>query len=551
MEPKTLIVFICATIDFLIGLIVYSQNRKSETNIAYGVFALAVAMWGWGVAFFLWSTDLSLSIFFAKFLYFSGGLIATTFYYFALVFSQKKSIAIFKKILIILPTPIFVYLYFFSELMISNIDYDSDNNKGFIFGPLKYLFDLHLWSIFILAFIELVTKRWHAIDKDIATHILYVTLGTYLVLFVASLTNIISPIFHHFGYIWIGPTSTIIWVGVVSYAVVKHQLFNIKIIATELLVFGLWLFILIRTILADSAQDRLINAGLLFVTVVIGVFLIKSVIKEISTREEIERLAKDLTVANERLKELDKLKSEFVSIASHQLRSPLTAIKGYASLVLDGSYGKVPVTIREAVDKMYQASQSLVVMVEDFLNVSRIEQGRMKFDLSKTDLNDLVEKVIAEQSMSVERAGLKLSFSTDQQPSYIAVVDTGKIRQVITNLIDNAIKYTPKGSISVRLGKDLRRRKIIISVADTGMGIDKEIAPTLFGKFTRAKEANKVNVIGTGLGLYIVKEIVNGHHGRAWVESEGKGRGSTFFVELDEDYDSSHALKVADFAKTM
>jgi signal transduction histidine kinase len=133
----------------------------------------------------------------------------------------------------------------------------------------------------------------------------------------------------------------------------------------------------------------------------------------------------------------------------------------------------------------------------------------------------------------------------------MSMVDAGKIRQVITNLIDNAIKYTPKGSVSVRLTKDVKRGKIIIAVADTGIGIEKATIPTLFAKFIRSKDANKVNVIGTGLGLYIVKEIVNGLHGRAWVESEGLGKGSTFFVELDEDQESKHTDKVTNFAKTM
>ncbi|MDO8492908.1 MAG: HAMP domain-containing sensor histidine kinase, partial [bacterium] len=338
---------------------------------------------------------------------------------------------------------------------------------------------------------------------------------------------------------------------VIAYAILKHKLFNAKLIATEFITFSLWIFTFIRAVISKGTDDNIISWVFFGLMVFVGLLLIRSVRKEVEAKEEIERLAKDLTVANERLKELDKLKSEFVSIASHQLRSPLTAIKGYASLIMDGSYGKVPETIREVINKMYQASQSLVVMVEDFLNVSRIEQGRMKFELELTDLEDVIKKVISEQSLSVERAGLKLTYSNDHQSPYMVVVDTGKIRQVITNLIDNAIKYTPKGSIAVCLSKNTKKGKIIISVADTGMGIDKETVPTLFAKFIRAKGANKVNVIGTGLGLYVVKEIVNGHHGRAWVESEGKGKGSTFFVELEEDYNTSHAIKVANFAKTM
>jgi signal transduction histidine kinase len=335
------------------------------------------------------------------------------------------------------------------------------------------------------------------------------------------------------------------------YATIKHRLFNIKVIATELLVFLLWIFIIVKALIATTPNEKISEVILLLITVIIGIFLIRSVLKEVEAREEIERLAKDLSSANARLKELDKLKSEFVSIASHQLRSPLTAIKGYASLIKDGSFGKVSPGVGEAIDKIFQSSQALVAMVEDFLNISRIEQGRMKFEFESFDLKTLAVEIIDELKPTVERAGLTLSLSTDHQEPYAIKADRNKIRQIINNLIDNAIKYTPKGSISVTLSRRPNRNKILIAIADTGIGIDAETIPHLFEKFSRAKDANKVNVIGTGLGLYIVKEIVNGHHGRVWVESSGKGSGSTFFVELDEDSTVIHATRVADFAKTM
>lgn len=346
--------------------------------------------------------------------------------------------------------------------------------------------------------------------------------------------------------------SSFIFVIMLFYTISKHHLFDIKVIATELLTFALWFFILVRTLIANTLQDKLINGSLLVATVVLGVFLIRSVLKEVKTREKIELLAKDLEVANERLKELDQLKSEFVSIASHQLRSPLTAIKGYASLILEGSFGKAPPAIGEAVGKMLDSSSRLVLIIEDFLNLSRIEQGRMKYDFAPTDVETLVKSVVDELSPSIKTAGLSISFTTDNKPPYKSNLDVGKIKQVIGNIIDNSIKYTPRGSIQVSLKKETQNAKrvtynaevegvqnmesqndkILITVADTGIGISKETLPTLFEKFSRAKDASKTNTTGTGLGLYVAKQMVEAHGGKIWAESDGVGKGSSFKVEL-------------------
>jgi signal transduction histidine kinase len=190
-------------------------------------------------------------------------------------------------------------------------------------------------------------------------------------------------------------------------------------------------------------------------------------------------------------------------------------------------------------------------MVEDFLSISRIEQGRMKYDFSSTDIRNLIATIIQEQMPSVSRAGLTISFNCDENNSYFASVDPGKMRQVITNLIDNSIKYTPKGSILITLTKDSNKKELVISIKDTGVGIDKETLPQLFEKFSRAKEASRVNVLGTGLGLYLAREIVHAHSGKIWVESKGKGEGSTFYVKISSDTSAEHSKQINEFANSI
>ncbi|MDO8590703.1 MAG: HAMP domain-containing sensor histidine kinase [bacterium] len=316
-----------------------------------------------------------------------------------------------------------------------------------------------------------------------------------------------------------------------SYAILRYGLFNIKVIATQLFVFSLWIFILIRALVANDRIELISNLVLFALTVVIGIFLIRTVIQEVQQREKIQKLAEDLEAANGRLKELDQLKSEFVSLATHQIRGPLTAIKGYASLMMEGDYGEMPASFHEPIDTIFKSSESLVVIVNDFLNVSRIEQGKMKYDFITFDLCALVNEVVNEVKPNIEKKGLAVSVAICPEPVNISG-DIGKIKQVVGNLLDNSIKYTPKGSITVSLASDKATGKAVLSIKDTGVGVRPETIPHLFQKFSRAEDAAKFNVLGTGLGLYVAKEMIKAHGGRIWVESFGEGKGSTFFVEL-------------------
>lgn len=325
------------------------------------------------------------------------------------------------------------------------------------------------------------------------------------------------------------------YMPILTYAIIKHKLFNLKIITSEIFVFSLWVFILVRIFLSENTQEQLFNAGLLVLTIVVGIFLLRSVYREVKQREKIESLAKDLErandsleSANERLKELDQLKSEFVSLATHQIRGPLTAIKGYASEITEGDFGELPEYLKKPIDIIFQSCQSLVVIVEDFLNISRIEQGRMKYEMTIFDMGGLVKEVVNEFRPNIEKKGLAVKTEIAEGVSVNA--DRGKIKQVISNLLDNSVKYTPKGEITISLSQS--GDKALFSVKDTGLGIPAATMPKLFQKFSRAEEAAKANIHGTGLGLYVAREMMKALGGRVWAESEGEGKGSAFFVEL-------------------
>ena len=172
------------------------------------------------------------------------------------------------------------------------------------------------------------------------------------------------------------------------------------------------------------------------------------------------------------------------------------------------------------------------MIVNDYLDVSRIEQGTMKYDISEFDLKDLAKDVINEILPTIYNKDLTLDFICDQSLSYIVKGDQGKIIQVMGNIFDNSIKYSTEGHIRSSLEK--KYGKIIFSVKDDGIGIKPEVLPNLFIKFSRAPDASRTNILGTGLGLYVARKIIEAHNGRVWAESEGQGKGSQFYVELEE-----------------
>lgn len=258
--------------------------------------------------------------------------------------------------------------------------------------------------------------------------------------------------------------------------------------------------------------------------------LYKKNLELVNLNKEIARLNGELQGANEKLKGLDKLKSEFLSLASHQIRSPLTAIKGYSSMVVAGDFGPIGDKAKEAVDRIFKSSQSLTLMVEDFLNVSKIEQGGMKYEKVNFDFAAVAKTMAGDLLVTAEGKGLKMTYTQDEG-NHTVFGDREKIRQVVLNFIDNSIKYTKTGSVEVSVKNT--GGKILFAVKDTGMGMTDEIKDKLFQKFSRG-EGGKVNTTGSGLGLYLAKEIISAHEGKVWVESPGLNLGSTFFVELAE-----------------
>lgn len=248
--------------------------------------------------------------------------------------------------------------------------------------------------------------------------------------------------------------------------------------------------------------------------------------RNIELYKKLEESNKELAEANKHLQQLDQAKSDFVSITSHQLRTPMTGIMGYLSMILQGDFGKVPKEQNKILSDLLQESQRMIRLINLFLNVSKIESGRLELTKKPVQIESVINKAMEVSIKKAEEKKIKLEFVRSKEPLPDVNIDRDKIDDVISNLIDNAVKYTKKGRVTVSAQK--KDDYIIVSVKDTGIGIDPLEAKKLFTKFVRGFGIAQISPDGSGLGLYIARRLTEAHGGKVWVESEGIGKGSNF-----------------------
>jgi signal transduction histidine kinase len=231
-----------------------------------------------------------------------------------------------------------------------------------------------------------------------------------------------------------------------------------------------------------------------------------------------------------REKIVERMKTEFVSLAAHQLRTPLSAIKWTLRMLLDGDLGKITKEQREFIDKSYISNERMISLINDLLDVTRIEEGRYLYKPVLADLGKIAQFVVKSYKEEIAKKKLKFSFKKPSGHIPKVLVDEEKIGVAIENLINNSIRYTPSGGeVSISLQSD--KKEIHLSVKDSGVGVPGDQRERIFTKFFRAPNVIRMETEGSGLGLFITKNIVEAHGGKIWFESE-LGKGSTFHFTL-------------------
>ncbi len=256
---------------------------------------------------------------------------------------------------------------------------------------------------------------------------------------------------------------------------------------------------------------------------------IHSLINVVAVAVDKALLYVELKEANEQLQALDKARAEFISIASHQLRTPPATIKWYVGAILGGDFGPLSDELKAALKRTMVTNDAQIATIDDLLNASRIERGKLEFFFEESPLEPVVTTLVEQMQPLAEMKKMTIEYTKPTGDLPNIMMDKEKVRQVLNNMIDNAIKYSMSGTIKVQMkntGTDY-----VVSVTDNGKGIAPGEAEQVFEKYTRGHDS-VTHATGLGLGMYVAKVIMDQHHGKIWAESPGVGKGSTFSFSL-------------------
>ncbi len=527
------VVLVVGVLSFTVGALVYSRDIHRVDNLFFFLLAWSFAIWAVFLGMFEAVNVGDLEYLLLKGVYLFATLIPPAVLFFAMALSMGGKV-MFTKIKVFFILSSFAVVsssVFIPGFLFKSIENTQGVGKEIVFGQGFYVFIVYIF-LYVVIGSTLLFKKYKKSAGIFKTEIGYVFSSILLGTFFILSANIVLPYFGFYDLFWLGPVVGFLVVSIIGYLIIKYNFWNLKLAATDLFTSVISFILLFELFLSSSIPDFIVKMMILSLVLLSGFFLVRSVKHEIDSKEEVEKLAKKLADVNTNLHQLDKQKSEFVANSAHHLRDPLTAIKGYASMVLDGSFGELSKDAKEAMERIYKSSQRLVVIVNDFMDIAKIESGKMDYVFSKVNLLEMVKDLAGEMAPAAKEAGLELRVNIDEKQDYCVNVDEGKIRQVVSNLMDNAIKYTPHGSVGISLTKNPDGKKIILSIFDTGIGMSPKTVKKIFHKFSRADEASKFHTGGSGLGLYVAKEIFKKHNGRIWAESLGLGKGSTFNLEL-------------------
>ncbi len=538
-------------LSLIIGFFVFFKGRKELINKILFFLTVVFSLWVY-FDLILWASEKDQYIMFfwsamapLELLMYAAAL------YLTYLFVYGTDISFLKKILVSL---VFLPVIFLTHTRYNLLGYDLTNcDRAAFEGPLWIY--IYIVEILLILWIAGVTIRGY--KKAEVAHkkqILLFTLGIVILLITFSIGNFLITMELDWKFEQYKLFGMPIFVAFLAYMIVKYKTFEIKLIGAQALVVSMILLVGSQFFFVQNTTAMVLTGVTLALSLGFGYMLIRSVKQEVERKEQLQAMADKLATANDQLRKLDNAKTEFISIASHQLRTPITAIKGFASLLLEGSYGELTESVKGAMEKVYSSSERLVSLIEDLLNVSRIESGRMQFAFEKSNVEKLIKELNDNFILIAKTKKFYLDLKLPETPLPEIIMDYTKIRELVSNFIDNALKYTEKGGVTVKAelketgvlidenGFVIPEKKsefgqmVRITVSDTGIGIPREEIPYLFKKFSRGKDVSRLHVGGTGLGLYVGKAIAEAHHGQVWVESDGADLGSRFIIEIPVEH---------------
>ncbi|MEO8637825.1 MAG: HAMP domain-containing sensor histidine kinase [Candidatus Taylorbacteria bacterium] len=436
--------------------------------------------------------------------------------YFIYVFVEKRDASYSLKYFFSL---VIVAVTFLTPYSFNMQSFDLANCESNV-GPLLYgVYGFEILSIFWIIMIGIKGLRGSFAkneDKDFKGQILFLISGASIFLGLFAASNIFGEVTQIYQMNLVGPLGMVLFLAFLSYLIVKFKTFHIKLLATQVFVFSLCALLFALIFINEISISHIVVGVTLFMAIILSVFLVRSVQKEVEQREKIEKL-------NEQLEGL-------VHFISHEIKGYLSKSASVFAGIIDEDFGPISPELKNASDIALKANRAGVETIMTILNSANVKKGTMTFTMAPFDIKASVLAQVEEMKPTAEARGLKLDVHIENA-DYLITGDKEQLeKHVIRNLIDNSVRYTMKGSVTVSLKR--LNDKILFTVKDTGIGITLEDKGRLFTEGGRGIESVKVNVASTGYGLFFAKGIVEKHGGRIWAESEGADKGATFFVEL-------------------
>lgn len=513
-------------IALFLGIYVYRNGKHLLFNKLFFVICILFSLWTISTLIEWTNIHSGLILFVWSFAGIISGLIAILSVYFIYVFLEKKNLTTsIKSILILAISP--VILLSPTSLNLSGFDINACDAFKFWWLPYKIYYTLLGMMAMIWIFV-LMARKYRVSTVDMKKQIILMGTG---IEFFLSLFFIWTSYTYYLTQIGVDSDSRLEMYGLLGMVIfliyigilmVRFKVFNTKLIATQALVWTSIILISSQFFFIQTNINKVLTGLTLIVFSVVGWLIVRSVKKEIRQRQEIEHLL--------------KIKSEFIDIVSHQLRTPVSVIKGMASMLKEGDLDNQPKEKRdEFIAGIYEKSEKLADILNDILKAAELDMDNFSFtpaNIKPINLSQLV-KGIFDDLFSLAQAK-KLNYQINISPEIAnlnVMTDESFLKHVFQNITDNAIKYSRDGgSTTVDLSKE--KDFFICKIIDSGIGIPEDQKDRLFEKFFRAKNAVDVHAYGTGLGLFIAKKIVEAHHGgKIWFDST-IGKGTTFYIKL-------------------
>ncbi len=420
----------------------------------------------------------------------------------------------------------------FTRWIVAGIYITPEGISDVILTDASVVYDLTVFGYMLAAIFFLMRWLRHAQAEE-RKQAVSILLGVLVAFGGVIAVNVVLPSFLPYSkefvtYTRLGNFSFLFVVLTFGYAIFKQHFLRVRLITSELIVIVIIAVLALDVVTARDLLEGAVRSLFTVVIAILGWILIGSITREAKQRSQISALVAELHEKNTKLETLDRAKTEFLSIASHQLRTPLSVIRGYIAMMQEASYGKLSKAQMDVVGKVRTSAETLIELVNHLLNVSRIESGRITVVVEPVNLSKICVDVSGFLSLKAKQQQLTLNCQKKKVPSVAG--DESKVKEVVMNLVENALKYTEKGGVSVKFFDE--SKTVRVEVRDTGRGLTKEDLEKLFQKFSRGSAAAHNRVSGTGLGLYVCKRLVEAMGGEIWAESPGQGKGSLFAFRL-------------------